>query len=157
MVIGTNVSVRVVRPCDQQSTAKCWKEKLTGGSVRLAPKEEVSHCTLRKKEKAMRKLLGILLGVFTIGVCSAQMVMYLDANGKPFMYSSKVGNQTIYMDQNGKPVAYKVPPKESGAWVDPINTPSFVFPLVSPSFPGPAPSSLPSLPTLPELPTLKGF
>jgi hypothetical protein len=29
--------------------------------------------------------------------------------------------------------------------------------LISPSFPGPAPSSLPSLPTLPELPTLKGF
>jgi hypothetical protein len=29
--------------------------------------------------------------------------------------------------------------------------------LVSPSFSGPASTSLPSLPTLPELPTLKGF
>jgi hypothetical protein len=29
--------------------------------------------------------------------------------------------------------------------------------LVSPSFPGPASTNLPSLPTLPELPTLKGF
>jgi hypothetical protein len=105
----------------------------------------------------MKKILGILLGVFTIGVCSAQMVTYLDANGKPFMYSSKVGGQTVYMDQNGKPVAYQVSPKTSGPWVDPINTPSLVFPLVSPSFPGPASSSLPSLPTLPELPTLKGF
>jgi hypothetical protein len=105
----------------------------------------------------MKKILGTLVGVFTIGVCSAQMVTYLDANGKPFMYSSKIGGQTVYMDQNGKPVAYKVSPKASGPWVDPINTPSLVFPLVSPSFPGPTSSSLLSLPTLPELPTLEGF
>jgi hypothetical protein len=110
-----------------------------------------------KIDGVMRKILMGLLGVFAIGICSAQMITYLDANGKPFMYSSKVGGQTVYMDQNGKPVAYKVSPNTSGAWVDPINTPSLVFPLVSPSFPGPASASLPSLPTLPELPTLKGF
>jgi hypothetical protein len=105
----------------------------------------------------MKKILGILLGVFAIGVCSAQMVTYLDANGKPFMYSRNIGGQTVYMDQNGKPVAYKISPKNSGAYVDPIYAPSFVFPLINPSLPGPASSSLPSLPTLPELPTLKGF
>lgn len=105
----------------------------------------------------MKNILGTLLGVFAIGICSAQMVTYLDANGKPFMYSTRIGGQTVYMDQNAKPVAYQVSPKVSGPWVDPINTPSLVFPLVSPSFPGPAPSTLPSLPTLPELPTLKGF
>ena len=121
------------------------------------PKKEVSHCMVRERERAMRKLLGTLLGVFTVGVCSAQMVTYLDANGKPFMYSRNIGGQTVYMDQNGKPVAYKISPNVSGPRVDPINTPSLVFPLVSPSFSGPAPTSLPSLPTLPELPTLKGF
>jgi hypothetical protein len=105
----------------------------------------------------MKKILGTLVGVFTIGICSAQMVTYLDANGKPFMYSRNIGGQTVYMDQNGKPVAYKVSPKASGPWVDPINTPSLVFPLVSPSFPGASSSSLLSLPTLPELPTLEGF
>lgn len=105
----------------------------------------------------MSKILGILLGVFTVGVCSAQMVTYLDANGKPFMYSTRIGGQTVYMDQNAKPIAYKVSPKASGPWVDPINTPSLVFPLVSPSFPGAATSTLPSLPTLPELPMLRGF
>jgi len=157
MVIETNVFAQAVRQCDQQSMARCWWEKLTGGNVRLAPKEEVNHCTLRKKERVMRKLLGTLLAVFTVGVCSAQMVTYLDVGGKPFMYSSNIGGQTVYMDQNGKPIAYKVSPKSSGPWVDPINTPSFVFPLISPSLPGPASSSLPSLPTLPELPTLKGF
>ena len=105
----------------------------------------------------MKKILGILLGVFTIGICSAQMVTYLDANGKPFMYSTRIGGQTVYMDQNAKPFAYQVSPNVSGPRVDPIYTPSLVFPLVSPSFPGAATSTLPSLPTLPELPTLKGF
>jgi hypothetical protein len=102
-------------------------------------------------------VVGFLLGVFTVGICSAQMVTYLDANGKPFMYSNRIGGQTVYMDQNGKPVAYQMGSSSSGPRIDPINTPSLVFPLVSPSFPGPASSSLPSLPTLPELPTLKGF
>ena len=105
----------------------------------------------------MKKILGTLLGVFTIGVCSAQMVTYLDANGKPFMYSTRVGGQVVYMDQNAKPIAYQISPNVSGPRVDPIYTPSFVFPLVSPSFSGPAPSSLPSLPSLPELPILRGF
>jgi hypothetical protein len=108
----------------------------------------------------MKNILATLLGVFAIGVCSAQMVTYLDANGKPFMYSSRIGGQTVYMDQNGKPVAYKISPKDSGAYVDPIYAPSFVFPLINPSLPGPAPlamPSMPSLPVLPELPTLKGF
>lgn len=108
----------------------------------------------------MKNILGTLLGIFAIGICSAQMVTYLDANGKPFMYSSKVGGQTVYMDKNGKPVAYKMSSNESGAHVDPIYAPSFVFPLVSPSFPGAASlttPSMPSLPVLPELPTLKGF
>ena len=103
----------------------------------------------------MRKLLGTLLGVFTVGVCSAQMVTYLDANGKPFMYSRKIGGQTVYMDQNGKPVAYQVSPKASGPWVDPINTPSLVFPLVSPSFPGSG--AIAPLAPLPELAPLRGF
>lgn len=105
----------------------------------------------------MKNILGILLGVFAIGICSAQMVTYLDANGKPFMYSTNIGGQTVYMDQNAKPFAYKVSPKASGAYVDPIYAPSLVFPLITPSLPGPAPLGLPSLPTLPELPTLKGF
>jgi hypothetical protein len=111
----------------------------------------------KQKEKVMRKLLGVLLTVGAVGVSTAQMVTYLDAQGRPFMYSSKVGNQTTYMDQNGKPIAYQISPTSSGPRIDPINTPSLVFPMISPSFPGPASSSLPSLPTLPELPTLKGF
>jgi len=100
----------------------------------------------------MRRIVVGLLGVFAFGVCAAQMVTYLDAQGKPFMYSSKVGNQVTYMDANGKPVAYTFNPVASGPQVEPINTPSLVFPMVAPSFPGSA-----SLPSLPELPTLKGF
>jgi hypothetical protein len=110
---------------------------------------------LRKKEKVMRKLLLGLLGVFAFGVCTAQMLTYLDSQGRPFMYSSKVGGQTTYFDNTGKPVAYAFNPSASGARVEPINTPSLIFPMVSPSFPGAVAS--PSLPTLPELPTLKGF
>jgi hypothetical protein len=107
---------------------------------------------LDTKEKAMRKLLMGLLGVFAFGVCTAQMVTYLDAQGRPFMYSSKVGKQVTYFDNTGKPVAYTFAPTASGPHVEPINTPSLVFPMVSPSFPGAT-----ELPTLPELPTLKGF
>ena len=110
---------------------------------------------VRKKEKVMRNILGVVLGVLAIGVCSAQMVTYLDAQGRPFMYSSKVGNQITYIDQNGKPVAYMFNPVASGPRVDPINAPSLVFPMVSPSFPGAVSPS--TLPALPELPTLKGF
>lgn len=103
----------------------------------------------------MRKLLGTLLGVFTVGICSAQMVTYLDANGKPFMYSNKVGGQTVYMDQNGKPIAYKMSPKASGALIDPIYTPSLVFPMISPSLPGGG--AIAPLAPLPELAPLRGF
>jgi hypothetical protein len=103
----------------------------------------------------MRNILGVVLGVLAIGVCSAQMVTYLDAQGRPFMYSSKVGNQTIYMDSNGKPVAYQMSSPSSGPRIDPINSPSLVFPMISPSIP--KPPVLPPAPTLPELPTLKGF
>jgi len=109
----------------------------------------------RIKEKVMRKLLIGLVCLFGVGVSTAQMVTYLDAQGKPFMYSSKVGGQTTYFDNTGKPVAYQMGSPTSGARVDPINTPSLVFPMVSPSFPGAV--SPTSLPTLPELPTLKGF
>jgi len=105
----------------------------------------------------MKKIVMGVLCVFAVGVATAQMVTYLDAQGKPFMYSSKVGNQITYMDQNGKPVAYQMS-SGSGPRVDPINTPSLIFPVVSPSFPGAVSSpSLPTLPSLPELPTLKGF
>lgn len=100
----------------------------------------------------MRKLLVGLVGVFAFGVSTAQMVTYLDAQGKPFMYSSKVGGQVVYMDANGKPVAYQMGSPSSGSRVEPISTPSLVFPMIAPSIPG----SL-ALPTLPELPTLKGF
>lgn len=100
----------------------------------------------------MKKILSTLLGVFTFGVCSAQMVTYLDAQGKPFMYASKVGKQVTYMDANGKPVAYTFAPSVSGPQIEPISTPSLVFPMIAPSYPG-----SPSLPSLPELPTLKGF
>lgn len=103
----------------------------------------------------MRKMLVGLICVFGISVSTAQMVTYLDAQGRPFMYSSKVGNQTTYMDANGKPVAYQMGSPSSGPRIDPINTPSLVFPMVSPSLPGAV--AMPSLPTLPELPTLKGF
>jgi hypothetical protein len=113
---------------------------------------------LNKREKVMRKLLGVLLTVGAVGVSTAQMVTYLDAQGRPFMYSNKIGNQTIYMDANGKPVAYQTSLAPSGPRVDPINMPSLLFPMVSPSFPGGGTiAPLPSLPTIPELPTLKGF
>lgn len=105
-----------------------------------------------EKEKVMRKILMGLLGVFAFGVATAQMVTYLDAQGKPFMYSSKVGKQVTYFDNTGKPVAYTFNPVASGPQIEPINTPSLVFPMITPSFPGSA-----SLPSLPELPTLKGF
>lgn len=100
----------------------------------------------------MRKLLVGLIGVFGIGVATAQMVTYFDNQGRPFMYSSKVGNQVTYFDNTGKPVGYTFNPVASGPHVEPISTPSLVFPMISPSFPG-----SPALPTLPELPTLKGF
>jgi hypothetical protein len=103
----------------------------------------------------MRNILGVVLGILAIGVCSAQMVTYLDAQGRPFMYSNRVGNQTIYMDANGKPVAYQMLSPSSGPRIDPINAPSFVFPMISPSIP--KPPVLPPIPTVPELPTLKGF
>jgi hypothetical protein len=103
----------------------------------------------------MRKLLGLLLTIGAVGVSTAQMVTYLDSQGKPFMYSSKVGNQTTYMDANGKPVAYQMSSPSSGPRVDPINTPSLVFPMISPSFPGSG--TIAPLPSLPELPTLKGL
>lgn len=100
----------------------------------------------------MRKLLGVLLTVGAVGISTAQMVTYLDAQGRPFMYSSKVGNQTTYIDANGKPVAYQMGSPTSGPRIDPINTPSLVFPMISPSLPGAVTS-----PSLPELPTLKGL
>jgi hypothetical protein len=103
----------------------------------------------------MRRIVVGLLGVFAFGVCAAQMVTYLDNQGRPFMYSSKVGNQTTYMDANGKPVAYQMGSPSSGPRVDPINTPSLVFPMISPSFPGSG--TIAPLPSLPELPTLKGL
>jgi hypothetical protein len=113
---------------------------------------------LKIKEKVMRNILGIVLGVLAIGVCSAQMVTYLDAQGRPFMYSSKVGNQITYMDANGKPVAYQMSSSSSGPRIDPINSPSLVFPMISPSIPSaPTPPVLPPMPAFPELPTLKGF
>jgi hypothetical protein len=102
----------------------------------------------------MRKILMGLLGVFAFGVCTAQMVTYLDNQGRPFMYSSKVGNQVTYFDNVGKPVAYMFSPS-SGPRIDPINTPSLVFPMVSPSLPGSG--TIAPLPSLPELPTLKGL
>jgi hypothetical protein len=105
----------------------------------------------------MRKILMGLLGVFTFGVCSAQMVTYLDAQGRPFMYSSKVGDQVTYFDNTGKPVAYTFAPSVSGPQVKPISIPSLVFPMISPSLPGSGAVAIPSLPSLPELPTLKGF
>ena len=150
-----NGFVQVVRRCAQQSTARCWWEKLTGGSVQLALKKEVSHYTLRKKEKVMRKILMGALGVFAFGVCTAQMVTYLDSQGKPFMYSSKVGSQVTYFDNSGKPVAYSFNPVASGPRVDPINTPSLVFPMISPSFPGSG--TIAPIAPLPELAPLKGF
>ena len=100
----------------------------------------------------MKKILVGLAGVFAFGVSTAQMVTYLDNQGRPFMYSSKVGNQVTYFDNTGKPVAYSFNPIVSGPHVEPISTPSLVFPMIAPSIPG-----SPSLPTLPELPTLKGF
>jgi len=103
----------------------------------------------------MRNILGSVLGVLAIGVCSAQMVTYLDAQGRPFMYSSKVGNQITYMDVNGKPVAYQMSSPSSGPRIDPINAPSLVFPMISPSLPGSG--TIAPLPSLPELPTLKGL
>lgn len=103
----------------------------------------------------MRKLLGVLLTVGAVGVSTAQMVTYLDAQGRPFMYSSKVGNQTTYTDANGKPVAYQMSSSSSGPVVDPINTPSLIFPMISPSLPGSR--TIAPLPSLPELPTLKGL
>ena len=103
----------------------------------------------------MRKLLVGLVCLFGIGVSTAQMVTYLDAQGRPFMYSSKVGKQTTYFDNTGKPVAYQMASPSSGARIDPINTPSLVFPMVSPSPSGAVPIN--ALPTLPELPTLKGL
>ena len=106
----------------------------------------------------MRNILGVVLGVLAIGVCSAQMVTYLDAQGRPFMYSSKVGKQITYMDANGKPVAYQMSSSSSGPRIDPINSPSLVFPMISPSIPSaPTPPVLPPMPAFPELPTLKGF
>ena len=106
----------------------------------------------------MRKIFGGLIATFAFGVCSGQMLTYLDNQGRPFMYSSKVGNQVTYFDNTGKPVAYMFAPSVSGPHVEPINTPSLVFPLVSPTLPGSGTiAPLPSLPTLPELPTLKGF
>jgi hypothetical protein len=108
-----------------------------------------------EKEKVMRKILMGLLGVFAFGICTAQMVTYLDNQGRPFMYSSKVGGQTTYFDNTGKPVAYQMSSIPSGARIDPINTPSLVFPMVSPSLPGSR--TIAPLPSLPELPTLKGF
>ena len=103
----------------------------------------------------MRKLLGVLLTVGAVGVSTAQMVTYLDNQGKPFMYSSKVGNQVTYFDNTGKPVAYAFNPTPSGPRVDPINTPSLVFPMVSPSLPGSG--TITPLAPLPELAPLKGF
>ena len=100
----------------------------------------------------MRKIVVGFVCAFTVAVCSAQMVTYLDAQGKPFMYASRVGNQITYMDNTGKPVAYTFNPVTSGPHVESISTPSLVFPMIAPSFPGAA-----SLPSLPELPTLKGF
>lgn len=103
----------------------------------------------------MRKILMGLLGVFAFGVATAQMVTYLDAQGKPFMYSSKVGNQVTYFDNTGKPVAYQMGSPSSGPRVDPINTPSLVFPMISPSFPGSG--TIAPIAPLPELAPLKGF
>jgi len=103
----------------------------------------------------MRKLLGVLLTVGAVGVSTAQMVTYLDAQGRPFMYSSKVGNQTTYMDNTGKPVAYQMGSPTSGPRIDPINMPSLVFPMVSPSIT--SSKTIAPIPELPELPTLKGF
>jgi hypothetical protein len=103
----------------------------------------------------MRKILMGLLGVFAFGVCTAQMVTYLDSQGKPFMYSSKVGNQVTYFDNSGKPVAYSFNPSASGPRIEPINTPSLLFPMVSPSFPGSG--TITPIAPLPELAPLKGF
>lgn len=100
----------------------------------------------------MRKILMGLVCLFGISVSTAQMVTYLDAQGRPFMYSSKVGKQVTYFDNTGKPVAYTFAPVASGPQIEPISTPSLVFPMITPSYPG-----SPSLPSLPELPTLKGF
>jgi len=107
----------------------------------------------------MRKAIVGVMCVLAVGIATAQMVTYLDNQGKPFMYSSKVGNQTTYTDANGKPVAYMFSPS-SGPRVDPINTPSLLFPMVSPSFPGavsPSVSPLPALTPVPQLPTLRGL
>lgn len=103
----------------------------------------------------MRKILLGLLGVFAFGVATAQMVTYLDAQGKPFMYSSKVGNQVTYFDNTGKPVAYQMGSPSSGPRIDPINTPSLIFPMISPSFPGSG--TIAPIAPLPELAPLKGF
>ena len=110
----------------------------------------------------MRKIIVGVACVLAVGIATAQMVTYLDSQGRPFMYSSKVGNQVTYMDNTGKPVAYMISPSPSGAVVDPINTPSLLFPMVSPSFPGggavtPSAPSLPALTPVPQLPTLRGL
>ena len=81
----------------------------------------------------MRKAIVNVMCVLAVGIATAQMVTYLDNQGKPFMYSTVV---------------------------DPINTPSFVFPMISPSLSGAVTPSAPALPALtptPQLPTLKGL
>jgi hypothetical protein len=100
----------------------------------------------------MRKIAVGLICAFTVGVATAQMATYLDSQGRPFMYSSKVGTQVTYFDNTGKPVAYMFNPVVSGPHIESTNTPPLVYPMISSSLPG-----SPSLPSLPELPTLKGF
>jgi hypothetical protein len=102
-----------------------------------------------KKEKVMHKLLGCLLFVPIVAIAEPQITTYYDSNGKAFLNSNRVGNQTFYNDVNGKWLATSVPVPVTS---NPIATPKVVFPVLPSSASG---TVLPSLPSLPSLDLLK--
>ena len=102
-----------------------------------------------KKEKVMHKLLGCLLFVPIVAIAQPQSTTYYDSNGKAFLISNKVGNQTFYNDVSGKWLATSVPVPVT---FNPIATPKVVFPVLPSSV---SDSSLLSLPSLPSLDLLK--
>jgi hypothetical protein len=101
---------------------------------------------LNEKEKVMRKYVVGLCVLVASGICVAQVVTYLDAKGRPFVYATPVGNgNTTYTNRVGQPVGY-ASPSVPAQIVNPISTPQFVFPLVEPTLP-----ALPTLPTVGEI------
>lgn len=98
----------------------------------------------------MRKHLMALCVVCASGPSSAELITYLDINGLPTAFSSRVGNQIVIMDKYARPNAF-VPVIGIGSQPTTRNTPSGIEPLILPNVVTTNDKSLPYLPPLPTI------